>query len=281
MTRRTICVLAASLTFAWAVRCEGDTFGHSRTFVPSLVIPDNGYDGTLNSMAAATLNVSHGGTIDGVVATMGVNHTYLGDLVIKIESPSGTLITLMEGLSDSSNLHAAFPLSFVEQLAPPVATMGSTISSFEDVCADDGICSFLPTESLSAFHAEPAIGNWTFYFGDTEPSDAGSVVTVGLGLTVTIIEPLLGDYNQNEVVDAADYTVWRDALTAGSTTLTNDPTLGTVDESDFEYWRAHFGETLGSGSGASTAAAVPEPATLTMLLMASLAMLSCRRLPVS
>jgi hypothetical protein len=53
---------------------------------------------------------------------------------------------------------------------------------------------------------------------------------------------LLGDYNENGVVDAADYTVWRDTLTAGGTELPNDPTPGTVDESDFLYWRSHFGE---------------------------------------
>jgi len=78
---------------------------------------------------------------------------------------------------------------------------------------------------------------------------------------------LLGDYNGNDEIDAADYTAWRDALTAGATTLANDPTPGTVDESDFLYWRDHFGEALGSGAG-SGAAAVPESASLALLLMA-------------
>jgi dextranase len=75
---------------------------------------------------------------------------------------------------------------------------------------------------------------------------------------------LNGDYNQDGVIDAADYTVWRDAMAAGSTTLPNDPTPGTVDESDFEYWRVHFGETAGGAASiaASGLAAVPEPATL-------------------
>ena len=80
--------------------------------------------------------------------------------------------------------------------------------------------------------------------------------------------PLLGDYNGNNEIDAADYTTWRDAVTAGSTTLLNDPTPGTVDESDFLYWRAHFGESLGSGSGAGQAA-VPEPASVVLLVLAA------------
>jgi len=77
---------------------------------------------------------------------------------------------------------------------------------------------------------------------------------------------LLGDYNGNDEVDAADYTVWRDALTAGATELLNDPTPGTVSESDFTYWRDHFGETLGAGAFSLTAA-VPEPSSLLLALI--------------
>jgi len=79
---------------------------------------------------------------------------------------------------------------------------------------------------------------------------------------------LMGDYNRDNVIDAADYTVWRDALTAGGTSLPNDPTPGTVDESDFLYWREHFGESLGSGAGGGSPAAVPEPTALVLALIA-------------
>jgi len=84
---------------------------------------------------------------------------------------------------------------------------------------------------------------------------------------------LPGDYNGNDTIDAADYTVWRDALTASSTSLLNDPTPGTVNENDFLYWRSHFGESLslGGGSGVSrrgALTAVPEPSTAVLLLSA-------------
>jgi len=71
---------------------------------------------------------------------------------------------------------------------------------------------------------------------------------------------LPGDYNGDGSINAADYTVWRDALTAAESVLLNDPTPGTVDESDFFYWRAHFGESFGGGAAAGTTkATVPEP----------------------
>jgi len=81
---------------------------------------------------------------------------------------------------------------------------------------------------------------------------------------------LPGDYNQNGVVDAADYTVWRDNL-GGLTALPNDDTPG-VGPDDYTRWKNNFGQSSGTGSGAgatgSTAAnaSVPEPATVGLLL---------------
>lgn len=83
---------------------------------------------------------------------------------------------------------------------------------------------------------------------------------------------LTGDYNGNGVIDAADYTVWRDAL--GGTTLLNDPTPGTVDESDYTYWKTNFGATAGDASLAE--ANVPEPSTLLLALTIS-GLVACRR----
>jgi hypothetical protein len=67
-----------------------------------------------------------------------------------------------------------------------------------------------------------------------------------------------GDFNGNGVVDAADYVTWRKGL---GTTYT---------QSDYDVWRAHFGQTAGSGAGAIANAAVPEPTTLVMLILAAL-----------
>jgi hypothetical protein len=66
---------------------------------------------------------------------------------------------------------------------------------------------------------------------------------------------LIGDYNDDGVVDGADYTVWRD-------------TFG--EEVDFTAWRSNFGMTSNNGSGSlgSGQAAVPEPTTLGLLLVA-------------
>ena len=82
-----------------------------------------------------------------------------------------------------------------------------------------------------------------------------------------------GDYNDNDVVDAADYVVWRDNLNT-TNALPNDPTPGMVDQSDYNLWRANFGNTAGPGLGSAT---VPEPTCLGLALFAVGIVARCRR----
>jgi T5SS/PEP-CTERM-associated repeat protein len=75
---------------------------------------------------------------------------------------------------------------------------------------------------------------------------------------LSVVSPgLPGDFNNNGVVDAADYVVWRKGL---GTTYT---------KADYDVWRANFGQTAGNASGASANAAVPEPTTLVPLMFSA------------
>jgi hypothetical protein len=87
---------------------------------------------------------------------------------------------------------------------------------------------------------------------------------------VNLADTLPGDYNQDHVVDAADYTVWRDQL-GSATALFNDDTPG-VGADDYVRWKMHFGESGGGASSMLTASAasiaVPEPAPLALAVLA-------------
>jgi hypothetical protein len=102
-----------------------------------------------------------------------------------------------------------------------------------------------------------------------------SVVGNNLVLNVGAAGPT-GDYNGNGVVDAADYTVWRDTLNTNvaAGTGADGNQNGMIDTGDYTFWKTRFGNNVGSGAGLS--AAVPEPATAWILLIGLVAMLSQR-----
>jgi hypothetical protein len=80
-----------------------------------------------------------------------------------------------------------------------------------------------------------------------------------------------GDFNEDDVVDAADYVMWRKLL--GTSPLPNDDGIGgNASQAHYNLWREHFGETA-SGSGG----AVPEPASAMLTLTAIVGMLWNRR----
>ena len=106
-----------------------------------------------------------------------------------------------------------------------------------------------------------------FFFENVNPaylaeSQANAFV---FSTSLTEIVPLDGDYNSDGVVDAADYTVWRDALAAGATSLPNEAASpGVVDAADYTLWVSQFGQTA---AGAASASAVPEPSAGLLLLL--------------
>ncbi len=77
---------------------------------------------------------------------------------------------------------------------------------------------------------------------------------------------IIGDYNENGVVDAADYVAWRRNLNQ-PVTLPNDSTPGAVTEADYNAWRTNFGKTS-AGAVLVAGTSIPEPATYALVLLA-------------
>ncbi|WP_197526760.1 PQQ-dependent sugar dehydrogenase [Botrimarina colliarenosi] len=81
---------------------------------------------------------------------------------------------------------------------------------------------------------------------------------------------LRGDYNQDGVVDAADYTVWRDSVVAQDGAADgsgpNGVPDGVVDQFDYDLWRTHYGASLADVA----TLAVPEPGALLLMTLASI-----------
>ena len=105
----------------------------------------------------------------------------------------------------------------------------------------------------------PPLGAGAYSFWIQQASGANTSYQFDFVVNALAVPGLTGDYNDDDVVDAADYVVWRDSL--GGTTLPNrDPqNMGAINEDDYNSWRANFGRSPG---GAAAVAAAPEPTSL-------------------
>jgi hypothetical protein len=130
----------------------------------------------------------------------------------------------------------------------------------------------------------PFMGNWplaepgTYYLeiSPVEDNDIGDQYQILSTFDGTLLEvELPGDYNADDVVDAADYTLWRDNLSSG-VSLPNDDTAG-VGPDDYTRWKLYFGQTTGTGAGGNVNVAVPEPAAIVLFLVAAFATRCPRR----
>lgn len=101
-----------------------------------------------------------------------------------------------------------------------------------------------------------------------------AAVTANANPNPDTVVGLPGDYNENNVVDAADYTRWRDNL-GSATALPNDDTAG-VGNDDYDRWKTNFGMSI-PGGGSLSGAAVPEPSALMLALSVLLGSVAFRR----
>jgi hypothetical protein len=163
-----------------------------------VVIPDGGYDGTLASMGCVALTFGSA-MVHSLSVTVGIDHPYVGDLVIKVESPSQTVTTIvsrpgiaepLDGLyrmnGDSSDLGAAFPIAIYDVAANDAETMGASIGVDSVICGDDNACAFFPNPgagpgvALADFTGESAAGQWQVCVGDGFAGDAGTINAVSV-----------------------------------------------------------------------------------------------------
>jgi hypothetical protein len=106
-----------------------------------------------------------------------------------------------------------------------------------------------------------ANGDLQFVYGVAGGARLTGVVTYVTSGAVT------GDYNENGIVDTADYVVWRkhvgQTFNLPNRDLSNS---GPIGPGDYNSWRARFGNTSGSG-GLSASIGVPEPTAALLLLV--------------
>jgi hypothetical protein len=233
---------------------------------------------TLNKTGDGTLNINNqlisgGGTVVGLAGTLGGSGVVQGDVnnLGSAMSPGNSpgMLTVDGNYNQASGGTLAIEIGGTQ---PGVehdvlnvlgeASLAGTLSvSLIDGFTPGGGDTFKVLTAageltdLGLTLGGPAAGSFTMSVDTT--NDWIMLMTAGGG------GGLSGDYNGNSVVDAADYTIFRDNLGGNSSVLSgNGSGAATVVQADYDLWKQNFGS-----SGAGSSAAVPEPCSLLLLAM--------------
>lgn len=137
--------------------------------------PSVGTNGTVTS----SFTISGCNTIDDVNVGLSIDHTYIGDLLITLQSPGSTSITLLNSpLNGNDNCGG----DNVRTLLDDASSNGSV-----DAQCGSGVPSILgvfqPSQALSAFNGSTGNGTWTLTVNDVYPQDTGTLNDWSLQLT--------------------------------------------------------------------------------------------------
>ncbi len=189
--------------WAWALRqpAQGATVQQWDSDPASgQLIPEDGYDGTLDPGTVArniiTIDPADDGIITDLNVIVAITHEYVGDLTLKLRGPDGTTIMLVNRPGDpfnaddgadgggfSANLSTDYPITFDDEAASglPSEFMGVFESDTEAIGSVVGsVTNFQPSNDLlvpaplSTFDGKSLAGDWTLYVGDSTPDEKGT-----------------------------------------------------------------------------------------------------------
>lgn len=147
------------------------------TFTGEVAIPDGdltGIDIPLDVAATgplANVRFKIGGSscnTDAGSTTVGVDHTWVGDLAFTLRSPSGTSVKLFDAPGGPNNNGRNMCQTTLDDTAA---------TSIQAVTAAEApfVGTYKPLSPLSALIGESATGTWTLHVSDSYPADPGRV----------------------------------------------------------------------------------------------------------
>jgi T5SS/PEP-CTERM-associated repeat protein len=219
--------------------------------------------GSLHGNSHFAANVRNGGKVapglnpaiiqSTMMATLNVDgdYTQTGAGALDIQLASAASLDEL-AISGRATLNGTLDISLFNGFTPTVG------QSFDLLTASGGITGQFTSLNLPSLLSGGHGPFWTIVYTATD-------------VILKLINSPIGDYNHNGVVDAADYTVWRDTLGKTGINLAADGDGdNVVTQLDYGIWKTNFGHI--AGSGARSSAAVPEPRSLCLLAIGLIAM---------
>jgi hypothetical protein len=258
------------------------------------VVDQSDPNGVTTGVAIAEFHYENGGTrpiqVDGNLSLNNGSDTTatgLGTRSARLDLRLDAAPTVAAGIPQNLGLFDV-DASSTDALAGTITGSGSLKQTFSSA---DGSVNYPEGATVSAVFGSNTY-NWTISYhgkinwtdqinsvvGSVAAGTAGSDVDVVLLGASVVSNGVPGDYNSDGIVDAADYTVWRDHLGQTFTLPNRDSTAsGPISQSDYTFWLNHFGNHAGAGAGAMHGGAVPEPSTLMLAAFGMISIMCGRR----
>jgi subtilisin-like proprotein convertase family protein len=156
-------------TGAWAAAFSFTTANTSCTTLASTDVPKV-ISASGTPTVTSTLNVTSTGIITDLnVLNLGITHTWINDLVVKLKSPAGTEITLFSQIcAGEDNVLTNF-----DDAGSPYNTLP---------CPPTNNGTYQPLNALSAFNGQEMNGVWTLTVTDVANQDGGSLNSWSLNI---------------------------------------------------------------------------------------------------
>ena len=154
---------------------------------PAVAIPDNRPAGVRIPLVVANFAGTIGDanfrfdgnacTVAAGATTVGLNHTWVGDLIVTLTSPANTTVTLMNMPGGASNAGDNFCQTVLDDEGGG--------GSIQNVAAGGAPFrgTFRPANLLTAFRGQNPNGTWFLTVSDAASQDTGSVRAFTLSLT--------------------------------------------------------------------------------------------------
>jgi subtilisin-like proprotein convertase family protein len=189
-------------------------------------IPDNDTGGVVVEIEID----APGELVDSVSIDLEMLHSWVGDLVITLQSPSGSVVTLLDRPGIPSN---GFPgpfgcggqdvsARFFDGAPQPGESMCSTTAT--PVLAGD----LSPSTALGVLAGEPAEGTWLLKISDQSPYDTGMLIDACLHIDTS--PACIADLTADGVLDIFDVLAFVEAYNAG------DPSADFTGDGGFDIF---------------------------------------------
>jgi T5SS/PEP-CTERM-associated repeat protein len=198
---------------------------------------------TMDDPWGSVLNISDGGVVN-VAGTTTLNYNRFQ---IDLSAPTGGPFLITDGL-ELGGVGGVFEISLADGFLPE---LGSTfnILDFNTILGSFTEMDLPVLEGGLEWNTSQLLVDGTLDVGASR---------------------LAGDFNNDGTIDAADFTLWQDNLGLSASALNgNGSGAATVVQADYLLWKTNFG--LSAATGSEGAAAVPEPTTLLLALLAMVA----------